>query len=1692
MSVQDLTPTPTPAPLFGDDVTHPSAVVPAAPDVTGVNDSPARWEGDVAILAGEALARDAQGAATLLYAAGRILEDRLRDASRALDRYEQAAAASPASPFPPALRALRRLAMAAGAYLGAAERLDAEIAAVADPAERADLLVERAALYEDQLLASGPAREALEAALAIAPAHRGALAHLQALAERAGDKGLLRSTLEQRLRGAGEAGERARILARLGLLVEGDGAREVEALGFFGRSLDDGAIGDSAPIARAGLLRVAARLGRDAEMHRAVAAEAEAAPAGPLRAAWRTALSAILRHRLGETERAGAVLEAALVDLPKDLALLAAVADDHLGAGRWSKAIDLLDRQADLTVDAGWAAALRGLGGHLAEMRLHDDRRAAQHFRVVLLSQPADAGALAALGRIAARAGDAKAQAEAAEVAVAQARDPAERAALLMRAAEIDETGLRDRAAAAEKARRALDAVAGYGPARLLLERLFAELGRWEDLARLLAAAPGAPGALGRLGALYEERLDDPGRAMALYGEWVSSGSDPQAANAALLRAAERADDALVAAEAALGLGRAATEPAARVAWLYRAATLYEERGAADEEAGRAYQELLVKESAFRPALAGLARVLHRRGAWEPLCDVLARQSAAVPGDGNRAHAASFDVELARVALDHLSRPEVALAAADRSLERDPAAVAAALLRVRALHMLGRGEEMAAALGRLADRLSDPAAKAACHRRQAEIIEWKLRKPREALVAVERALGTAPDDVSAALAQERILQQLGRHADACTLREKRLAAASAAAAPARRLELASRVVDPQHAVALVERTLEEAPGNVWALEARLALLRRLGRDADLGAATARLAEATQDAPARAALWRLAASALERAEGEGTAPAEGLFAVERMLEEGGTPSTLAWFERVARRRNDLPRVVLARRLAVERAPDGPARALALWDLSLAHAESGDVRGAGADLERALEADPRLLPAIRDLARLRERLREPALAAELYKREAALVKAPAASAAALDAAARLYSQLGDDVSAAVCLEQALGSDPEAEASYETLEALLVEREDFERLARVLTQRARSGSKTARRDRLLRLATLLHDRQGRGAEAVEPLRAAVDLDPTHVPALVRLGELLGELRRPAEAIDEFRRVIAASHDEAPLRAAWLRIGELADRELGDLAQAAGAYRNALLVAPDDMEALRGLADVAQRSRDHEGAAGALRRLAAVEPRPAARVEHWLALADLLLADPAAAADAVEQALEVNPTHGAALDRFDALCGELEEPMRLAAALDRYLAAAAPPVAIDADTGPAMSPPPPDVTARRIRLAKLLTGPLGAPERAVTELRLAVRAAPGDADARGELARLLAGEAGRPGEAITEHLQLLRVEPLRLESLKALRALCERTGDGARAGRATAVLVALRAADAGDERRVREARTQAPREPSGAVTAAEFDAFVRHPDERHPATALLAAMVELLPRLYPVRVEDWGVTRTDRIGPRSEDPIRPLVDRVASLLGVGEPFDVYVARARVRDVDIDATEPPALMVAANLLKQGPRRDALAHLGRSLGRLRARTHGAGRLAPKDLDVLVAAAVRTVFSDYGHGLASESALDELSQRINRAVPRKGRKLFEQAVVAVGEAGVFDLDRWRAGLEHTGHRAALVASGDVVGCFDAIVRADRRLAAAAGRSPEDLRVAARASSPIVEMVNFALGDDLAALHKRLGI
>ena len=1351
----------------------------------------------------------------------------------------------------------------------------------------------------------------------------------------------------------------------------------------------------------------------------------------------------------------------------------------------------MLDRQADLVGDPEYAAVLLAQAAHVAEQQIGDDDGAGRRLRRVLAVRPSDPVALQAMERIASRSGDVPLQIELLSASVGRAEDPGERAALAVRVAELNELGLADLETAAAFARRALDAIAGYGPAIQTLDGLYARLGRWSDMLRVIDVESSIEGSqpsgalvgsqeevaarrLERLGAVYESGLADPGKALEVYRQWVDLGVRRSAALLALLRAAEKAGDALIAGEAAMKIGIDVPdlpEPQ-RVAWRYRAATLYEERAAADSEAIAAFESVLELAPRFRPAFAGLARAYRRMRNWPALADVLSRRAAC---EASPSRGASLEVEAARVHAERRLVPEDALAAIDRALAYEAGNLSALDLRWRLLYRAGRVEDAAMAMGTLAERLGDPSARAGLLRRQAEILEWQLQRPREALVAIERALGAGrfPGTTATEVAQERLLELVGRVGDAAGLQLARLGptvtrgADAATAAIGRRLDLAVRIPDTVEGLRLTTQIVEATPGDLFALELQALMAHRLGNDRAAAGAMERVGAVSRDLPLRVAAWRAAIGARARA---GTEPSESFDLYQNIAEVDARSDALATFERLASRRGDWPRALAARQALVGAAPDERARALRLWELAVAQAELGDRGGAIAHLERARDLAPELTPTLWMLARLREGAGLVRQAAEAHVEFGKRSRSPVRAASALRSAARLYAEaVHDDEAAAAALEELLLLDPEADVDFQLLELILKQRGELSRLIDVARRRATHGSTEVRRDRLIHLANLL--REGRAGDAVEPLAAAVALDPSSIPALTALADLFAELGRTAEAVTTLRRVVAVAPEARTVALAWSRAGEIAAGALGDVALAVAAYRSALAAVPDDPVALTGLTQALLRQRSYVGAAQALRQLAAADPVPEARVGHLITLGEVLAGparDPEGAADALEKALEMDPTRAATMDRLEAILTDLEDHQRLARALGRHLEAV------------------PGDLSRRLRLARLLRGPLTSPDRAAEEFRVVVQATPSDPAARAELAAVLE-EAGRAQESIAEHLIVLAAMPLRLDSLRALRRLYERVGNRQRTEISASVLVALGVGDPDDQRWIRELRHRWVEEPRGTVLSGDFESMVRHPAERHPATALLATLTEVIPKLHPVNLDDWGVTRADRLPPRSEDPLRALVQRLTALFGVEEPFDVYVARTGVTQIEAEATFPASVLVPFTLMTSMPRREVVLQLARQIGRLRAGSYLASRLSARELGIVLAASLRSRYPDYGRGLAPEDILTDMAQKTGRWLPRRHRRAFERAVVGVAEAGPLDVNRWRLGMMHTAHRASLVASGDVLGCLEHVIRSDRRLVAAAAVSADELVEAARGFPEIVEIVTFVFGDEYTALR-----
>jgi tetratricopeptide (TPR) repeat protein len=397
----------------------------------------------------------------------------------------------------------------------------ARIAANAE--DEKDLRVEIAQLEGD-----GPrAVSAWQAVVDLEPDDRAALGELEAAHARAGDWIAVSDIQTRRLDLAESASERVAIRAEMAALAETKRSSIDDAIASWYAALDD----DSSYVrAYDELERL---LGAASRWHDVVdLLEKRADLYGTLGDAT-SELHALARaadvweSKLDNPDAAGEILEKILAREPGSVAALTRLSRIYERSGDWDRCKQTLERALGLSPKGRDAADLFFRLGEVARVGDSDDDTAIQHFRETLKHEPAHAGAIAALEKLARDRRDPMLLADMLERRVAALEIPSDRVALLVELSEIERRAGRAENALAALGRAAKDApddVRVLGPladmyfaanrldeAAPIYERLANEAKtarRMKDVARFRQ----------RQGGILEARGDRPG-ALVAYEE---------------------------------------------------------------------------------------------------------------------------------------------------------------------------------------------------------------------------------------------------------------------------------------------------------------------------------------------------------------------------------------------------------------------------------------------------------------------------------------------------------------------------------------------------------------------------------------------------------------------------------------------------------------------------------------------------------------------------------------------------------------------------------------------------------------------------------------------------------------------------------------------------------------------------------------------------------------------------------------------------------------------------------------------------------------------------------------------------------------------------------------------------------------------------------------------------------------------
>lgn len=410
---------------------------------------------------------------------------------------------------------------------------------------------------------------------------------------------------------------------------------------------------------------------------------------GPERVRLLLELGRLALERTGDAEAAAGWYERVVDEAPEEVEAWLGLSTAHERAGRLLPAVRALDRSAALLQQRGdvrrAARVLVRLGDLWRDLPEGGAATAALRYRQALLLEPSQPSALLGLAEAAAAEGDARRARTHLEELLrlgeltpgGERVEPAARTEAHLRLGRLYAEAMGEPQAAIGHYQKALaGAPAQAEEALSALEGLFTTLGRYDDLARILALAadratePAVRSArLARLAAVLRDATGDLRRAAQLMEE--AAGLAPQRPDylRTLVDLQRRRGAFAAAAEALSALAGVVEEPRELAAVYAERAELLRHKLNRADEAAEAWSLALGCDPVCLPAIEGLADIYREQERNIELAGLLTRQAAL---EGDPGAAAGLYLELGRLNRGVLGRPEHARDAYEKALARSP------------------------------------------------------------------------------------------------------------------------------------------------------------------------------------------------------------------------------------------------------------------------------------------------------------------------------------------------------------------------------------------------------------------------------------------------------------------------------------------------------------------------------------------------------------------------------------------------------------------------------------------------------------------------------------------------------------------------------------------------------------------------------------------------------------------------------------------------------------------------------------------------------------------------------------------------------------------------------------------------------------------------------------------------------------
>ena len=625
-----------------------------------------------------------------------------------------------------------------------------------------------------------------------------------------------------------------------------------------------------------------------------------------------------------------------------------------------------------------------------------------------------------------------------------------------------------------------------------------------------------------------------------------------------------------------------------RVLRLLEIADVFEQNVGRGRLAASAYEKILAIEPRNDRAYARLCAIHTDNADWVRLIALKEERVKAI-------NAAETRIEILREigALydEKLGQKPLAFLAACRAYREDYDNADLAALMDRLALETDSVDELVTIYDDALESLSHEPRILATHLRMAELAWKHLGSPNDAEVHFKRVLEYDAGSTAALEGLASLYDSLDRPKDVVAIYERRVDQAVDVPGRVEWLRRIAKVLDQKArdvdgAISAYKRITELDGTNALALKELAELLEREQRWPALIATLKRSEELAPTAEDRFAIrYRIAGICEQQLEN----PDQAIAVYRTILDEDGSHLlALKAMERLFTALNRPEELLKVFERMVQLAPTAEEAVRILGKIAATYEESfEDLRSAANAHERVLQVDPQNVPAVRQLERLLRALQEWELLVQAYELHITLTREPKDIVTIYLSMGEVYAkELGRTDKAEAVYNAALDFDPASQDAIHALGSLYEKSGNwFNALEKLQREAQLKGASPEAVDTYYRIGKINEDMLLDQGNAVIAYRAALHIEPSHVPSIKALKDIAAARHEHQDHLKWLRAEAQYTKDEGERTSVHTATGIFLQHTLSDLDGASAEFEKALALQYDHLPAARPLADICFR---------------------------------------------------------------------------------------------------------------------------------------------------------------------------------------------------------------------------------------------------------------------------------------------------------------------------------------------------------------------------------------------------------------------------------------------------------------------------------------------------------------------------